>query len=197
MPTKKSDDTVFLNPGDLAPKKTEVDVEKEANKVVKELKKDSSLMESVTKGNGLSVIQNLLPAIKDSGVLNNILQAVLSKLDLSSLLSGLTGLFSGSKDEEEEEEEEKKEEKPKTSSNKKKTSSNKKKTSSTSNKKTSSTSNKKTSSTSGKKTSSTSNKKTSSTSSKKKTSSSAKKDEKKDDTAGSILSGIASLLGGK
>ncbi len=187
MPTKKADDTVFLNPGDLAPKKTEVDVEKEANKVVKELKKDSSLMDSVTKGNGLSVIQNLLPAIKDSGVLNNILQAVLSKLDLSSLLSGLTGLLSGSKDEEEEEEEEKKEEKPKTSSNKKKTSSNKKKTSSTSNKKTSSTSNKKTSS---------SNKKTSS-SSKKKTSSSAKKDEKKDDTAGSILSGIASLLGGK
>ena len=182
MPTKKSSETTFLTPGDLAPKAEKVNVEKEADKIVQKLNSDRGLLDAF-KGNGLSVIQNLLPAVKDKGILQSILDAVLSKLNLGNLLGGLGGLFSGK----EEEKEEAKEEKPKTSSKKKK------KTSSSG----------KTGSSSGKKTDSTSGKKKTSSSGKKKTSSSGKKTDKKEDKKeekkeeGGLLSGFMNLLSGK
>jgi len=182
MPTKKSSEPVFLNPGDLADKTPRVDVNAEADKVVKKLNADKGLLDSF-KTNGLATLQNLLPAIKDSGVLNSILEAVLSKLNLGSLLGGLGSLLTG-----QDNASASTSEKPKTSSKKKK------KTGSTSGKTGSSSG--KTGSTSGKKkTSSTSSgkKKTSSSSGKKKTSS--KKEEKKDD--GGLLSGLMGLISGK
>ena len=175
MPTKKSSETTFLTPGDLAPKAEQVNVEKEADKIVQKLNSDRGLLDAF-KGNGLSVIQNLLPAVKDKGILQSILDAVLSKLNLGNLLGGLGGLFSGK----EEEKEEAKEEKPKTSSKKKK------KTSSSG----------KTGSSSGKKTDSTSGKKKTSSSGKKKTDKKEdKKEEKKEE--GGLLSGFMNLLSGK
>ncbi len=175
MPTKKSSETTFLTPGDLAPKTENVDVEKEADKIVQKLNADKGLLDSF-RGNGLSVIQNLLPAVKDTGILNTILQAVLSKLNLGNLLGGLGNLITGKDDEKEETAT-----KPKTSSKKKK------KTSSSG----------KTGSSSGKKTESTSGKKKTSSSGKKKPATTGKKEEKEEKNDGGILSGLMNLLSGK
>ena len=163
MPTKKSDETTFLTPGDLKEKTENVDVEKEADKIVQKLNADKGLLDSFQQ-NGLSVIQNLLPTVRNTGVLNTILQLVLSKLNLGDLLGGIGSLITGKTDEKEEE----KEEKPKTSSKKKK-----KKTSTSG----------KTSSTSGKK-----------TDGKKKTGKKTEKKDEEKKEEGGILSGIMNLF---
>ncbi len=76
-----------------AAKKTEektLDIAAQVETVVKKLSSDSGLLEKF-KTNAMAVVKKLLPAIKDKNILQSIISAVSAKLNLGSLLGGLTG----------------------------------------------------------------------------------------------------------
>ena len=84
MVTKKTTKKTEAPNIDLSSIGTEVET------VVKKLSADQGLLEKF-KTNAMAVVKKLLPAIKDTNILNAIIEAVSAKLNLGNLLGGLQG----------------------------------------------------------------------------------------------------------